>query len=187
MAMPVMVEPDEFTALELAADQVEVPQGYRVEIIEGKILVSASPAGIHALLVRQVRLQLERILPSGMVTAENVTVALPVTSQRYIPDLVVCPEELLDTEEWTFPANEVLLALEVTSRWNADIDREVKPMGYAFDDVGHYLLVDRGNRSVTLFSEPEKDAYRRRMTVPFGEALPLPDPFDAALDTAGFK
>jgi hypothetical protein len=51
-----------------------------------------------------------------------------------------------------------------------------------------YLLVDRTERTVTLFSEPDEGAedYREDVRVTFGKPVDLPEPFAFALDTADF-
>jgi len=46
--------------------------------------------------------------------------------------------------------------------------------------------VNRTEDRVTLFSDPAHDDYSRTCTVPFGDKLDLPKPFDFALDTAPF-
>jgi hypothetical protein len=40
-----------------------------------------------------------------------------------------------------------------------------------------HLLVDRETAMVTLFSEPERDDYRRLVKRSFGDPLSLPEPF----------
>lgn len=47
-------------------------------------------------------------------------------------------------------------------------------------------LLDREASSITLFSDPEKDDYRRHCTFPFGKPLALPEPFGFEPDTTDF-
>lgn len=173
-------------ALADAAEHIDVPDGYRVEIIEGNIVVSPTPLGPHALIVSRLHRILRPCLPPDVADVEMVTIELPQTGQRYIPDLLVFPEDTLNTEEWVFSADEALLAVEVTSPHNAETDRVKKLRGYAIADVPAYLLVDRGERLVTLFTEPAGGVYRRHVQVPFGEKVELPDPFTGPIDTTTF-
>ncbi len=83
------------------------------------------------------------------------------------------------------PCQGVEMVLEVTSR-RPEVDREIKRRCYARGGIPLYVLVDRDASTVTLFSEPEDGAYRRRRFVPFGESLALPAPFGFDLETAEF-
>ena len=50
-----------------------------------------------------------------------------------------------------------------------------------------YLLVDRIDRTWTLFSEPSSEGFEEQDGPhPFGQPVRLPDPFNISLDTAGF-
>lgn len=169
-----------------AADQVDVPQGYRVEIIEGNIIVSPTPLGPHSLITMALQYELKATLPTGHAAVQNVTLVLPQTSQRYIPDLAVLPREILRQEIWKFPIDAAALVAEVTSPGNAQTDRVAKLRGYARSHVPAYLLIDRDSDTVTLFTEPENGLYRRDVKVPFGDKIELPEPFSGEIDTSEF-
>ncbi|MDQ0788247.1 hypothetical protein [Streptomyces sp. B3I8] len=49
--------------------------------------------------------------------------------------------------------------------------------------VGFKAEIVRGN---IVFWGPYAKGYECRLTKPFGEKLPLPEPFDCVLDTTGF-
>lgn len=77
-----------------------------------------------------------------------------------------------------------LLAVEVTSKSNADTDRVTKRKRYAEYGAPLYLLVDRQNRELTLFSEPGGLGYTKADGPhPFGTPVTLPEPFGIVLDT----
>ena len=172
--------------LAYAADQVDVPKGYRVEIIEGNIVVSPTPQGFHAVTTRSLRRAIEPMLPDGAIDLEMISFELPESGQRYVPDLVVVPSVVAESSEWLFPASEALLVAEVTSPGNGDNDRIKKLRGYATSLIPIDLLIDREARTVTVFTEPADRAYRRHTQVPFGEPVELPEPFAGWLDTAQF-
>lgn len=184
MAMPADDYPSD--ALADAAARIDVPDGYRVEIIEGNIVVRPTPMGPHARNASLLRRALRPCLPPDALDVEMVTLDLTETGQRYIPDVLVLPDDALQREEWLYPAGEALLVAEITSPSNAETDRVRKLRGYARSGVPAYLLIDRGEGSVSLFTEPERGVYRRQMRVPFGEKLDLPEPFTGAVDTATF-
>lgn len=74
--------------------------------------------------------------------------------------------------------------VEVTSESNAETDRVMRRKRYAEYGAPLYLLVDRVERSVTLFAEPGRLGYTRvDGPHPFGTVFHLPGPFDLDLDT----
>ncbi|GAA2417146.1 hypothetical protein GCM10010191_29560 [Actinomadura vinacea] len=106
---------------------------------------------------------------------------------RVIPDATFAPRELdlyRGAEPW-MPADGVLLVVEVTSS-RPELDRQAKRHCYARARVPYFLLVDRDEKQVTLFSDPEGDDYHQAVWVPFGKALELPEPFAFELDTSEF-
>jgi Uma2 family endonuclease len=66
------------------------------------------------------------------------------------------------------------------------LDREAKRYGYARAGIPLYLLVDRQEQRVTLFSGPDGKDYEFSDRVPFGKAILLPEPFGIELETAEF-
>lgn len=79
----------------------------------------------------------------------------------------------------------VALVVEVTST-KPQADRGAKRRCYARGGIPLYLLIDRDDSSVTLFSDPENDDYRQLLTIPYGKPLPLPEPFAFDLETSDF-
>jgi hypothetical protein len=51
---------------------------------------------------------------------------------------------------------------------------------------GPYLLLDMQEHTTTVFWTPSEHGYVSRLTVPFGETVHIPAPFDCDLDTSGF-
>lgn len=80
------------------------------------------------------------------------------------------------------------MVLEVTSA-KPERDRGVKRHCYAKAGIPLYLLVDRADQSVTLFSEPDAavEDYREDVRVTFGKPLDLPEPFAFTLDTSQLR
>lgn len=176
-------------------DSINPPEGFRVELIGGAIVMSPSAVGQHGGLLRRLDKRfLDMHKPDKTeVSSYPLTVELPSAPggrEAYIPDLVVVDEDVLwDPDDWKFPADVFHLVVEVVSAGHQSRrdDREVKPMGYASGPIPLYLLIDPLRSEVTLFSEPENGTYRRQLKVPFGDEIPFPKPFDAALDTSIFQ
>lgn len=175
-------------AAELAdvSERLDVPEGFRVEIIGGCITVSPAPQVRHAKAVRVLETVLRPALPPDTLDLQLVTLEIARTGERYVPDLAVLPESALIDDEWLFSAEACLLAAEVTAPSSIDSDRVNKPYGYGKAGIPLYLCVDAVDRTVTLFSKPVNGAYAARMTVAYGLKIHIPAPFDVIMDTAGF-
>jgi Uma2 family endonuclease len=153
-------------------DEIVPPEGYRVEIVEGKIEVSSTPGGKHAYILLLIRSAITPTLPAHYGLFENTTLEEPDVD-RYIPDLAVWPISLINSEvAWAFRGDDCLLAVEVTT---PDQERRdyAKFAGYARSRVPVYLLVDRKQRMCVLFTEPEGNRYRDRHEYPFGKPVTL--------------
>ncbi|MEV7906854.1 Uma2 family endonuclease [Streptomyces anulatus] len=168
-------------ALKFAVQRI---RGARVQIIEG-IIEPVSPTWDHERAAKLVRRQIEdRVDDLGCVEGSG-NLDLPGSSNWYVPDIAVVPEDLARGGGALLP-DQTLLIVEVTSESNAETDRVVKRRRYAEYGAPLYLLVDRMEGSLTLFSEPGRLGYTRvDGPHPFGTTVHLPAPFGLDLDTAG--
>jgi Uma2 family endonuclease len=166
-------------------DQLDPPEGWRVEIVEGQLVVSPAPLGKHAVIVRIIRLAAEAALPSGIGAFDNTNLEEP-EGNRFIPDVAVWPITLLNTDtECVFPGDQCLLAVEVTSPHQERRDY-AKAAAYARSGIPVYLLVDRKQRMCVVFTEPEGDRYRDRHEYAFGKPVTLPMEAPVTIDTSEF-
>jgi Uma2 family endonuclease len=166
-------------------DDLELPEGYRAEIIGGQIAVAASPFGIHAFIVQEIRDAAHGRLPHGHRLYENVTLEEP-DGDRYIPDLALMPDALLrNRRQWIFPMGLCLLAIEVTSPGQEERDYR-KATGYARAAVSVFLVVDQTRRRCFVHCDPEGNKYTQVTEVPFGEDVLLPLARPITIDTSKF-
>ncbi|MFE4635110.1 Uma2 family endonuclease [Streptomyces sp. NPDC056773] len=170
-------------------EEMDVPEGCKVEIIEGIITVAPPPANDHNLIAVSVQRRLFKTIPDDWEVFQTLNLAVPNHSGIYIPDLAVVPREAVPRGENSTPADVAELVVEITSRSNAVNDRVAKLKGYASAGVPLYLLIDphaTGSPTIHLYGEPEDGKYRVLWVGKFGEAVPLPGPFDLTLDTFSF-
>lgn len=130
---------------------------------------------------------------------QNTDFNLARIAEGYIPDLAVVKAQVLAEvrkakARYLLPSH-IWLAVEVTSRWNANEDRQPGPKrrrrskwnGYAFVDVPFYLLIDRDPRrlTATLYSvpDPEVGSYLNSQEWRFGDEISLPRPFGITIPT----
>jgi len=184
VAMPAIERPLPEEDLLQAFLDLDTPPGFKAELIEGEIVVTPPPDGSHetafALLIRQF------IRKAAIDVDIAGTKGLIVPEGRFIPDGTISPVgHFEDADAWADPTG-VLLVFEITSS-NPAKDRGAKRRGYAAAGIPCYLLIDRSDGNVTLFTDPAKGDYRAHAQVPFGKPLDLPAPFSFALDTAPLR
>ncbi len=170
---------------------LDTPEGFRAELIEGEIVVTPPPDGDHESYINMILKQVIRRSASDMDFSGNKGLTVPrgglCVRNHVIPDGTFAPTELdlfPGAESW-MPCEGVSMVVEVTST-KPDRDRKAKRHCYARGGIPLYLLVDRDNSDVTLFSDPENGDYRQHVTVPFGKRLDLPAPFSFSLETTRF-
>jgi len=170
-------------------EELDIPHGWRAEILEGNIFAAPPPANIDNTVASLLHRTLVRSVPDEWHIHQTQAIELGATGDIYIPDLVVYPHEKMPADGTTAPAEHALLVVEITSPSNADHDRKRKLWGYAHAPVPHYLFVDRhakGGPHVTLYSKPEVGVYQSMVRVRYGETITLPEPFDLKIDTGTF-
>ncbi|MFI2377244.1 Uma2 family endonuclease [Streptomyces sp. NPDC018964] len=175
---------EEFEELERRA-----PETVRLEFINGKVQVKAVTDGNHDQIVAWLQRLCMQHRPELWLYAERGMKVETYRKGRARPDGVLAPFGFAKGHgDWS-EAEGVLMTVEVTSH-DADThqrDRVEKPGGYAAAGIPVYLLVDREDRTVTVFSAPEGGRYRLQVNKPFGAVIDLPDPVNITLDTEPLK
>ncbi|MQY21468.1 Uma2 family endonuclease [Nocardia macrotermitis] len=185
--MAIVYEPGidvaEFEAVARAADRET--DSVRLELINGRLRAKTAPDGNHDWIVNWLLL-LVLSLGRGLMLHQGR--GLQVGSYRKgraRPDGVLAPTDtFLGAGEWA-PAEQVLMAVEVTSR-DSDTnqrDRIEKPAAYAQAGIPVYLLVDRDSKEVVVFAEPDEARYQVVHRYAFGHEVVLPAPVSMTLDT----
>jgi Uma2 family endonuclease len=163
-------------------------EGIRVELLDGRLVMSPPPAVRHNRAVWWlVGALFDAARTNGWDLLQTTAVHIAATRDRPQPDLVVAPPGAPQYDDHELYAHGVLLVAEVVSPSSGHDDREFKRDAYARGGVPLYLLIDpqKAEQAVTLFSDPRPDGYRSRTRAPFGDPITLPEPFGMVLDTAG--
>ncbi|MDX6738630.1 Uma2 family endonuclease [Actinocorallia sp. A-T 12471] len=183
-------------------DYLHPPEDFRVEIINGEIVLSPAPAVRHNRIVQSITYQFNAAHfqdPDFPWTVDSGSaVNLVGVGDGYVPDLIVvenqvCAEaEAADVGVWV--ADQIEMAVEVTSKGNPRADRptragepRMKWSGYARAEIPYYLLVDRDPKiaRVTLFSVPDANvgAYLQEESWDLGKPVTLPEHLGVTLAT----
>ncbi|MEV5874010.1 Uma2 family endonuclease [Streptomyces sp. NPDC052101] len=170
------------------AEKIEEATGLRVQIVGGKLVMSPTPRGKHAGVVKRLRRQLEGAsLPDGLGVYEVSSIALPDDPDDYVtPDLIVLPEEWEEDDSWLAASEDAALAVEVISSSEKSRDIRDKADWYAVARVPLLLVIDPRNATWALHSGPDNGAYQDVLPGKFGEPVPLPEPLRVDVATGDF-
>ena len=166
------VEPEELL------DSLELPPGYKAELIEGNIVVTPPPGTEHEGYFVETTYQFNA---QGWRVSGNTGLLTPLG--RFTPDLTVARRGFFSRDEpdgWR-RSDGVALVAEITSS-DPTHDRDSKRRGYAAAKIPLYLLIDRKAKEAVLFSEPARGDYAAVARRPIDEPIPLPEPFSFTLE-----
>ncbi|PZG80733.1 hypothetical protein C1I97_35665 [Streptomyces sp. NTH33] len=162
---------------------LDLPEGYRAEIIEGAIEVSPTGRRRHGVLVNRLRRALDAHLSrSGYAAHQDVNVIH--RHKPWIPDLFVAPldlDEIPDEEGLGVDAAGVKMVIEVTSPGHRNLqrDRVRKRREYARAGIPVYVIVDdfddEGAVLVLTSPDPKKAKYTDEHRVPYGTDAVIPE------------
>ncbi|MBT2398484.1 Uma2 family endonuclease [Streptomyces sp. ISL-100] len=165
------------------------PETVTLELINGKLRVKPVPDGDHGAIFMWLLRQCMQQRPELDLHPEQGLVIETYRRGRARPDGVLAPiGHFAGQGEWAAPKG-VLMIVEVTSH-DYDTDRRErieKCDGYATDGIPVYLLIHRGNNTLTVFSRPKNGMYDQHPSYAYGDTVPLPDPVGIALDTGKLK
>ncbi|KUM75827.1 Uma2 family endonuclease [Streptomyces griseorubiginosus] len=175
---------EEFEQLERHA-----PETVWLEFIKGKVQVKPVPDGNHSEIYMWLLERCMQLRPDLRLHPERGLKTEACRRGRARADGVLVPKgSLKGRGEWS-EADGVLMAVEITSH-DSDTnrrDRVGKPDGYAAAGIPVYLLIDRDERAVVVFNQPEDGRYRHEEKLPFGATVELPEPVSITLDTGPLK
>lgn len=166
-----------------------LPEGYRTEIIGGKIVMSPWSQGMYNEVLDSMLDQLAPRVPKGHRARTTPNLYLfPQRSRGYGPDLHVADRSATRIRSIHLPGSALSLVAEQTSTSTREAGWGEKTEVYGNAEVPVYVLLDMQEAIVTVFHDPTPDlGYRQRSQVKFGESIHIPAPFDFWLDTAGWE
>ncbi|MEV7089611.1 Uma2 family endonuclease [Streptomyces sp. NPDC093085] len=180
-------DPRRFEELCTALDELNVPDGFKAEIIRGNIVVSPWSKAYYLDVMDLICDQLRPHLPDGhRISSAPALYVFPGVERGYGPDIHVADRRTRRTESRRLDGEGLSLVAELTSPSTRDVDLVDKVESYGRAGVPVYLLLDMEEDSATVYWSPTSRGYASHLTVPFGKELRLPAPFGCVLDTTGF-
>lgn len=184
---PHIMETEHFE--EAARILARLEEGARLELIDGKVKSKPMPDGDHGRIIEWLTRICIQSRPELWLYPDQGLKVEAYRSGRARPGGVLSVSgAFVGKGEWAAP-EPVLMAVEVTSA-DSDThqrDRVEKPRAYAGAGIPLYLLIDRQECQVSLYSDPDGTRYEDVRTVPYGKSLHLPDPVGITLETEQLK
>ncbi|MEU8997204.1 Uma2 family endonuclease [Streptomyces caniferus] len=184
---PHIMETEHFE--EAARILARLEEGARLELIDGKVKSKPMPDGDHGRIIQWLLRICMQHRPELFLDPSQGLKAEAHRKGRLRPDASLVPSDaFVGQGEWADP-DPVLMVVEVTSH-DSDTDqrdRVEKPLAYAKTGIPLYLLIDRQECRMVVYSEPDDGRYETVHTVPFGKTLHLPDPVGITLETEQLK
>lgn len=166
------------------AEKIESATGLRVQIVGGSLVMSPTPRGKHAGVVRRLRLQIDAAVPESLAAYEVSSISMPGDPDDYVtPDLVVLPSDWDDDDDWLADPQDVALAVEVISKSEKARDISQKNDWYAVAAVKVLLVIDPRHGTWALHTQPRSGSYQDTQRGKYGEEIPVPDPLTLRLAT----
>ncbi|MFD4138938.1 Uma2 family endonuclease [Streptomyces sp. NPDC058572] len=153
------------------------------ELIDGSLVFAGPQTLFHSRAVSFFKWQLQSVAPEDFEVVREFTIDVD-RQNRPEPDVIVVPEHVIqDPEQTRFPAQAVLLAIEVVSPESLTRDRETKPVKYARAKIPHYWRVEnREGKAVVYVFELEPNTGTYTPTGVFHDRLKADAPFPVDLD-----
>jgi hypothetical protein len=181
-------DPRRFEELCEALDELNVPDGFNAEIIGGNIVVSPWSKAYCLDVMDLVCDQLRPCLPEGhRISSAPALYVFPGVERAYGPDVHAAHRQTRRTTSRHLDGEGLSFVAELTSPSTRDDDLTDKVEHYGKAGVPVYLLLDMQEDSATVHWTPTAKGYASHLTVPFGEKIHIPAPFDCHFDTTGFQ
>lgn len=168
-------------------ENLEVPEGIKVELLRGVIVMMAGPDVAHNDIVEAIQDQIPRRRWRRLQTQD---IAILEETSEPQPDLVVVERGAGPGHGRLMPSQVITMLVEVVSKTSVDRDYVVKRSIYAAAKVPAYLIIDPVMAQCVLLTEPtgegEDADYRCQRTTKFGDVTPL-EPIGIELDTSEFE
>jgi Uma2 family endonuclease len=169
-----------------ALERMPVPEGYKVEIVEGTVHMSPQ-RDTHWEIIRRIVRALEDRFGMQVKVKSDVRIDFPGHKNGFAPDVVKLSDtaQLDSHRRWRY--QDVEFVTEVISSGTADSDYGKKKAAYATAGVPVYLIADPYTGLCHVFTLPQDDEYRNKLTIKFGEPIDLTGTvIDLVLETADF-
>jgi len=148
-------------------DQMTVPEGFKVEIVEGTIYMSPQ-RDIHWEIIRRIVRALEDKFGMAVKVFSDVRIDFPGEGNGFAPDVAKLRDDAKKNPEGRWRYQDVEFVAEVISKGTAQNDYGPKKTAYAVAEVPVYLIADPYQGKCHVYTQPKDGDYITETTVTFG-------------------
>lgn len=166
-------------------ERMDVLEGFKIEIIEGAIVLSPQRS-VHWKIILSCVMQIKSIGKDTEVFSD-VRIDFPGYRNGFAPDVAKLRDAAEPDERGKWSFRDVEFVAEVVSRESRDNDYGRKKAAYAAAEVPIYLIADPYTAECHVHTSPEDGHYGGEVKVPFGDVVDLREAgLDVRIDTADF-
>jgi len=162
-------------------DFLALPEDRRIELLDGELLLMASPNRRHQRVSFRVAAALDAACTAGFEVYEAINVRV-APGRIFIPDVVVVTNPGLDLE--VTDATDVAMVVEIVSPSSVVTDRAIKPQLYAAAGIPCYVRIERGAVPSAIAYRLRDGRYAEAIRAEPGGWLRLREPFTVEVDLA---
>ncbi|WP_405702222.1 MULTISPECIES: Uma2 family endonuclease [unclassified Streptomyces] len=190
-----VVETDRIEMADISSEQAldemfealePVPEGLKVEIVEGTVYMSPQ-RDTHWEIIRRIVRALEDEFGMGVKALSDVRIDFPGRLNGFAPDVALLSADATKDDAAHWRHQDVEFVAEVISKGTAANDYGPKKAAYAAAEVPAYLIVDPYTRRCLLHTGPKDGDYATETKIAFGDEIDLTDTVvGLTLDTSEF-
>ncbi|WP_406183395.1 Uma2 family endonuclease [Streptomyces sp. NBC_01006] len=190
-----VVETDRIEMADISSEQTldqmfealePVPEGLKVEIVEGTVYMSPQ-RDTHWEIIRRIVRALEDEFGMGVKAFSDVRIDFPGHLNGFAPDVALLSTDAAKDDAAHWRHEDVEFVAEVISKGTAANDYGPKKAAYATAEVPAYLIVDPYTRRCVLHTQPKDGDYATETKIAFGGEIDLTDAVEGLkLDTSEF-
>jgi Uma2 family endonuclease len=169
-----MAESDNTSTLDEMFERLEkmpVPEGYKVEIVEGTVFMSPQ-RDTHWEIILDIVEQLRTKYPRKRVKSD-VRIDYPGHLNGFATDVTAMAEGAAKTENGRWRYEDVEFVAEVISKGTASNDYGPKKAAYAEAEVPVYLVADPYQGRCHVYTHPKGEDYTTETKLAFGDPVDL--------------
>ncbi|MCZ9354637.1 Uma2 family endonuclease [Streptomyces sp. DSM 42143] len=153
-------------------ERMPVPEGFRVEIVEGNVHMTPQ-RDTHWAIIRRIVRSIEDRFGMDVLVLSDVRIDFPGPENGFCPDVAKLRDgaEQDETGHWQY--QDVEFVAEVISQGTAANDYGPKKLAYATAEVPLYLIADPYQGRCHIFTHPKDGDYTTETRVAFGQELDL--------------
>ncbi|MFF4352146.1 Uma2 family endonuclease [Streptomyces sp. NPDC001530] len=153
-------------------DQMNVPEGYKAEIVEGTIYMSPQ-RDVHWETIQSIVFQLLTILGTKAKVLSDVRIDFPGHLNGLCPDVAKLRDGSQKDSEGRWRYQDVEFIAEVISKGTAMNDYGPKKTAYALAEVPVFLIADPYVGKCRLFTQPKDGDYLGDLPIAYGADVDL--------------